>query len=40
MERLVFWNIDNKKIVEPGKFNLMVGGNSNEVVTKEFIVRQ
>ncbi|TRX24840.1 beta-glucosidase BglX [Flavobacterium franklandianum] len=40
MERLAFWNIDNKKIVEPGKFNLMVGGNSNEVVTKEFIVRQ
>jgi len=25
---LSFWNIDMKKIVEPGKFNLWVGGNS------------
>lgn len=40
MERLAFWNINNKKIVEPGKFTLMVGGNSNEVLKKEFIVSQ
>ena len=40
MERLAFWNINNKKVVEPGKFTLMIGGNSNEVLKKEFIVRQ
>src|SRR3970040_2665716 len=40
MERLAFWNINNKKGVEPGKFTLMIGGNSNEVLKKEFIVTQ
>jgi len=28
VEELAFWNIDMKKVVEPGDFNLWVGGNS------------
>lgn len=40
MEKLAFWDINNNKVVEPGKFTLMVGGNSQEVLKKEFTVLQ
>lgn len=30
IEELAFWNIDMKKVVEPGDFNLWVGGNSRD----------
>jgi len=30
VEELAFWNIDMKKVVEPGDFNLWVGGNSRD----------
>jgi len=33
---LSFWNIDMKKIVEPGKFNLWVGGNSMGNLNTDF----
>lgn len=37
---LEFYNIDMKKTIEPGKFNVMVGGNSEDVLTNSFeIVR-
>jgi beta-glucosidase len=40
ISKLAFWNITNNNVVEPGKFTLMVGGNSNEVLKKEFTVTQ
>jgi len=37
---LEFYNIDMKKTIEPGKFNVMVGGNSEDILTNSFeIVR-
>ena len=36
--KLAFWNIENKQIVEPGKFTIMVGGNSTDVLQKDFTV--
>ncbi|WP_426092935.1 beta-glucosidase BglX [Flavobacterium sp. DSR3-2] len=38
ISKLAFWDINNKKVVEAGQFNLMVGGNSQEVLIKEFKV--
>jgi beta-glucosidase len=33
---LEFYNIDMKKTIEPGKFNVMIGGNSDDVLTSSF----
>lgn len=38
VSKLAFWNIDNLNKVEPGKFTIMVGGNSYEVLQKDFTV--
>jgi beta-glucosidase len=38
ISKLAFWDINNNKVVEPGKFTLMVGGNSQEGLKKEFTV--
>lgn len=38
ISKLAFWDINNKKVVEAGQFKLMVGGNSQEVLIKEFTV--
>lgn len=35
-EELGFYNNDGKYLVEPGKFEVFVGGNSQEVIKKEF----
>lgn len=35
-EDLGFYGIEDKWIVEPGNFTLMVGPNSNEVLKKDF----
>jgi beta-glucosidase len=40
ISKLAFWNITNNKVVEPGKFTLIVGGNSYDVLQKEFTVSQ
>lgn len=40
VEKLAFWDINNNKTVEPGKFTLMVGGNSYEVLQKDFTVQK
>ncbi|OOG78150.1 beta-glucosidase BglX [Flavobacterium sp. A45] len=37
--KLAFWGINNTKSVERGKFTIMVGGNSNDVLKKEFSVQ-
>lgn len=38
VEELAFWNIDMKKIVEPGDFTLWVGTNSQEGLSVDFHV--
>ena len=38
IEELSFWNIDMKKVVEPGDFTLWVGTNSKEGITTDFQV--
>ncbi|MGQ7947541.1 beta-glucosidase BglX [Flavobacterium sp. WC2509] len=38
--KLAFWDINNNKVVEPGKFTLMVGGNSYELLQKGFTILQ
>lgn len=38
ISKLAFWNINNEQTVEPGKFTLMVGGNSYDVLQKDFTV--
>ncbi len=38
-EQLAFHNLEGRRVVEPGAFKLMVGGNSQEVLTVEFEVR-
>ncbi len=35
-EMLSFYNIEMKRVVEPGEFEVMVGGNSQEVISKSF----
>ena len=35
-EMLSFYGLDLKKIIEPGKFDVMIGGSSNNVLTKSF----
>lgn len=39
VEKLAFWNINNTKAVEPGKFIVMVGGNSYDLLQKDFTVK-
>lgn len=39
MQRLALWNIDMKQVVEPGKFDLMVGGNSESGLKSQFEVK-
>ena len=38
VQELAFWNIDMKKIVEPGEFTLWVGTNSQEGISVDFRV--
>lgn len=38
VEELAFWNIDMKKVVEPGGFTLWVGKSSQEGITADFKV--
>ncbi len=38
VEELAFWNIDMKKLVEPGDFTLWVGTNSQEGISADFKV--
>lgn len=38
MAKLAFWNIEMKKVVEAGKFDVMVGGNSEQLLKKRFEV--
>ncbi|HCO66282.1 MAG TPA: beta-glucosidase BglX [Dysgonomonas sp.] len=38
IQKLAFWNIDMEKVVEPGKFDVMVGGNSVDLLKKRFTV--
>ena len=38
VEELAFWNIDMKKVVEPGDFTLWVGTNSQEGISADFKV--
>jgi len=33
-EKLQFYNREMKRIVEPGRFQIMVGGNSNDLITQ------
>jgi len=35
---LEFYNIDMKKTIEPGKFDVMIGGNSEDVLINSFEV--
>ncbi len=37
-DELQFYNIDMKRVVEPGKFIVMVGGNSEDVITADFSI--
>lgn len=39
VEELAFWNIDLKKVVEPGDFTLWVGTNSQEGISGDFKVK-
>lgn len=39
IEELAFWNIDMKKVVEPGDFTLWVGTNSQEGISANFKVK-
>ncbi len=38
-EELQFYNEDMKRVVEPGKFIIMVGGNSEKLIKKELIIK-
>ncbi|WP_321438572.1 beta-glucosidase BglX [uncultured Bacteroides sp.] len=38
VEELAFWNIDMKKVIEPGDFTLWVGTNSQEGISADFKV--
>ena len=38
MDELKFWNIDNQKVLEPGKFTLWLGTNSDEGLSQNFEV--
>jgi beta-glucosidase len=38
IEELAFWNIDMKKVVEAGDFNLWVGGDSRAALKSSFVV--
>ena len=35
---LAFWNMDRQHIVEPGRFNVGVGGNSQDLIETSFLV--
>ena len=37
---LAFWNIDMKKVVEPGDFTLWIGTNSDEGLSADFKVKK
>ncbi len=39
IQKLAFWNYEMKKVVEPGKFDVMVGGNSVDLLTRRFTVK-
>ncbi|TDW48128.1 beta-glucosidase [Flavobacterium sp. 270] len=39
VSKLAFWNIDNIYTVEPGKFSVMIGGNSFDVLQQDFTVK-
>lgn len=39
IEELAFWNIDMKRVVEPGDFTLWVGTNSKEGISVDFRVK-
>jgi beta-glucosidase len=39
IEELAFWNIDMKRVVEPGDFTLWVGTNSQEGLSADFMVK-
>jgi beta-glucosidase len=38
MSKLAFWDINNNKVIEAGKFTMMVGGNSYEILKKDFTI--
>jgi len=38
-DKLAFYNIDSKKVVEPGEFEAMVGPNSKDLQTVTFTVK-
>lgn len=38
VRKLAFWNIDMQKVVEPGQFELMIGGNSQSGLKAKFEV--
>ncbi|MFV0536024.1 MAG: beta-glucosidase BglX [Dysgonomonas sp.] len=38
MQKLAFWNYDMEKVVESGRFDVMVGGNSGDLLKKRFTV--
>ena len=37
-EELAIWNREMKRVVEPGKFEVMVGGNSVDLIKTSFEV--
>jgi beta-glucosidase len=37
-EHFSFYNLEMKKVVEPGVFNVFVGGNSVDVLETKFVV--
>ncbi|MCD7936941.1 MAG: beta-glucosidase BglX [Tannerellaceae bacterium] len=39
VENLSLWNIDMQRVIEPGKFDLMIGGNSRDVLKASFRVK-
>jgi beta-glucosidase len=39
-EQLGFHNAAGELVVEPGVFHIMIGGNSEKVLTDEFTVRE
>jgi beta-glucosidase len=39
-DKLSFYNIDMKKVIEPGTFVVSVGGNSRDVISKDFIITE
>ncbi|MBD8387688.1 beta-glucosidase BglX [Dysgonomonas sp. BGC7] len=38
IEKLAFWNTQMEKVVEPGKFEIMIGGNSVDLLKSSFVV--